>query len=110
MRPPIFVYEPNDLDVFESVEAAERYIEPIDVKNDEFTFFDSEGRVLNASVVIDTKGIERTVIDDTEDQFNKSELKRILVDFLMYLGYSESELSGLQLSQLVCESLKYQTR
>jgi hypothetical protein len=44
VRPPIFVWEPNDLSVFATVDAAERYIEPYDV--DVYEVYDAEGRKL----------------------------------------------------------------
>lgn len=44
MRPPIFVCEPNDLLVFESVESATSFTEPYDTDNG--VVYDAEGRLL----------------------------------------------------------------
>jgi hypothetical protein len=44
MRTPIFVWEPNDMAAFESVEEAESHTEPYDV--DEGVVYDAEGRLL----------------------------------------------------------------
>ena len=44
MRPPIFVWQPNELLVFDSVEWAEQWTEPYDV--DEGVVYDAEGRLL----------------------------------------------------------------
>jgi hypothetical protein len=44
MRPPIFLWEPNDLLVFDSVEKAEAFVEPPDVKAG--IAYDAEGRLL----------------------------------------------------------------
>ncbi|MUV14522.1 hypothetical protein [Noviluteimonas gilva] len=46
MRPPIIIDEHGDVSVFESVEAAARYIEPIDVRNNEYVAYDSAGYLL----------------------------------------------------------------
>jgi hypothetical protein len=47
---PVFADEHGDLSIFDSVEAMDRQIEAIDVENDEFEFFDAEGRRLAADV------------------------------------------------------------
>ena len=44
MRAPIFVWEPNDLIVFDSVERAEAWIEPYDVADR--VVYDADGRLL----------------------------------------------------------------
>lgn len=110
MKEPIIVTENGDIDIFESVEKAERYIEPIDVKTGDSVFYDSEGRILQASVIEDSRGIEKTVIEDGKEyRVNNSELKRILIDFLEYLDYPRHELEVMELSSLVKESLKFKT-
>jgi hypothetical protein len=53
MKPPIFLWEPNDLLVFNSAEAAEGWIEWQDV--DEGTVYDSEGRLLQLFLVEDPR-------------------------------------------------------
>ena|SRR5215204_1884251 len=108
MKPPIFVYEPADLSVFESIAAAELGVEPIDVRNNEFLYYDAEGRILEASVVTDERGIERTLITGS-DAFNKPGLKHALVEFFSALHYSRPELENMELFELVNESLKFTT-
>lgn len=110
MKEPIIVYENGSVDIFESVEKAELYIEPIDVKNNESVFYDSEGRLLKASVQEDQNGIERTVIEEDESHIiQTSELKSILKGYLSLLNYPQQELEEMELSQLVAESLKFKT-
>ena len=46
IKPPIIVDESGDTDVFETIEYAERYLEPIDVEEERFVAFDSTGRLL----------------------------------------------------------------
>ena len=52
MKTPIFAYEPNDLSAFSTKEAAEAYIEAIDVLDDVYPYvFDADGYLLDAVVV-----------------------------------------------------------
>ncbi len=46
MRPPIFVFAGGDVDIFESVEDAVRYIEWPSVVEERTVAYDSEGRLL----------------------------------------------------------------
>lgn len=112
MNKPIIYYETEDgsIIIFESVEKAERYIEPIDLKIGDSVFFDSEGRILEAYVVEDSRGIEKTVITDSnEENFDKTKLRQILIDFLEYLNYSSLELEKMELKEIVKESLNFKT-
>jgi hypothetical protein len=110
MKTPIFVYQPNDLCVFESVKAAERYVEPIDVKNNEYIFYDAEGAVLRAMVVKDFLGIERTEICEEPTQPDEpAELRKILSDFLTFVGHPKSDLEIMSLEDLVSKSQEHIT-
>lgn len=46
MRPPIIIDEHGDISIFQSVEDAARYIEPIDVRKNEYVAYDSSGFLL----------------------------------------------------------------
>ncbi|MBB1062172.1 hypothetical protein [Marilutibacter spongiae] len=46
MQPPIVVVESGDICVFPSVDAAARYLEPVDVRNGEYVAYDSAGFLL----------------------------------------------------------------
>jgi hypothetical protein len=46
MKAPIIVCENGDINIFDSKEDAESYMEPIDVENGEFIVFDAEGKTL----------------------------------------------------------------
>lgn len=115
MKPPIFVYEPADLSVFDEVWKAERYIEPPDVKEGIYFFYDSEGLVLESVVIKDDRGIEQCVIKKPQEEtYIPDKLKSIIIDNLECLGeiyprlnYSRSYLENLELRELVLESLKY---
>ena len=51
MRPPIIVHARGDVSIYESVDEAQRDVEAVDVRNGEYEFYDSEGRVLRGVVV-----------------------------------------------------------
>lgn len=110
MKEPIIIYENGALDIFDTRKRAELYLEPIDVENEEYIYYDSEGKILQAFVVKDSNGIDKIVITDGKtERYEEFELKRILIDFLNYLSYSKTELKQLSLNQLVKESLKFKT-
>ena len=46
MTPPIVIDEHGDVSFYASVEAAARALEPIDVKNNEYVAYDSQGYIL----------------------------------------------------------------
>jgi hypothetical protein len=46
MRPPIIIDEHGDITLFPSVETAARYVEPMDVRNNEYVAYDSAGFLL----------------------------------------------------------------
>ncbi len=50
MRPPFIVYELGDLELFQDVASMERYLEPIDIENNEYTVYDSEGRLVQLTI------------------------------------------------------------
>jgi len=91
MKPPIFIIENGDISVFESVAKAQLCLEPIDVKNDEYRGYDSEGRPL----AINTKNtkhtsffgwrcsVEKVEISATDEtSHGEGELKSILIDYI----------------------------
>lgn len=118
LKEPIYIYEEEALDVFETVEYAERYIEPPDVINDIFEGYDAEGRLLKFSVVkekrrfwglIDTVRIEAA--GDTPTHFKR--LACIIKLFLKNVTKNpipEDQIDAMTLEELVVESLKYTIR
>jgi hypothetical protein len=46
MRPPIVIDAHGDISLFPSVEAAARYVEPMDVRNNQYVAYDSAGFLL----------------------------------------------------------------
>lgn len=50
MKTPLFIDNNGDILVFESVQDAENWIEPIDVRNGEYEAFDAEGCLLRLTL------------------------------------------------------------
>lgn len=106
IKEPIFVYEPADLLVFETIWKAERYVEPCDAK-DSF-YFDAEGQILKVSIEKDIRGIEHTKISENDAaQYDKDELKQLIIDTLEYMNYSREELENTTFPELLKEILKF---
>jgi hypothetical protein len=105
LKPPIIIDESGDTDIFESVGNAERYLEPIDVENNMYTGYDSEGRLL---ALIPTHP-RVTITYAEQEPTHKNHLRKILVDFLMQLNFSENDLTDKSLQELIEISLKYKT-
>jgi hypothetical protein len=97
MRPPIFVWEPNDLLVFASVEAAERFVEPPDA--DAGVVYDAEGRLL----AFETDSRRTSLLERESAPTHQGELRRAIAEALLAVG---TEVDGsAPLEQLVAEAL-----
>jgi hypothetical protein len=103
IKPPIFLREGLDVLAYESTEAAERHIEPIDVVGDEI-IYDSEGRLLHMEVTSKNKVSIRTA---EAYPSHRSELRKALIGFLTYFGESEIWLANASLQDLVTKMMKY---
>lgn len=119
MKAPIFIYEPGDLLVFETLESARSYLEPADVKNTIARAFDAEGRKLSLSVATryvqrkvfglftKTVAYEEVVIDESQAQCVPNELKDVLIEFLSNpelpanIVEDRSKIEDLPLSELI---------
>lgn len=106
ITPPVIVDENGDIDVFDSVEAAELYLEPIDVEDDRFIAFDSVGRLLR---LLPTT--PRVTIESTEEFPNHAErLRELLIKFLKDCRSTDPNLSKLELREVVQKSLTFKTK
>jgi hypothetical protein len=88
MRPPIFADYKGDLCIFESVAAAERYIEPIDAQNQECAVFDADGRIL--AVFPDAPTTK--IMAPEPPRFDADHLAECLRRFLAAVGHSATDL------------------
>ena|SRR5690606_9792484 len=78
MQPPIFLDEHGDISLFASVEAAARYVEPVDVRNGEYAAYDSSGFLLKlvpAEQVVRISGY-------LSDQPHRDQLEQVLRSFV----------------------------
>lgn len=70
---PIIIDEHGDISIFLSVAEACDYLEPIDVKNNEYSAYDSEGRCLKLGIASEpTKGLFGRPSNKEKIQFNPS--------------------------------------
>jgi hypothetical protein len=78
MRPPIVIDEHGDISIFPSVELAARYMEPIDVRNNEYVAYDSAGVLLR---LVPTEPIV-SISGYLSDVQQSGQLERVLRSFL----------------------------
>ena len=107
IKPPIIVDGSGDTDVFDSIEAAAIYLEPIDVEEDiTLVAFDSTGRLLR---LLPTT--PQLTIEAAEEVPNHAEqVREILIKFLRRFHPTDPNLSNLTLPELVEKSLAFKTR
>lgn len=107
MRPPIIVDDNGDMVIFESLDEAQKYIEPTDVDSGDCLAFDSEGRLLRAEVVTRALILRRVRLQPAEQEPTHAGLLRSrLVEFFERLGHSRAELETEALEQLIVRGLK----
>jgi hypothetical protein len=107
MKLPIIVVESGDILFFTSLIIAERYLEPIDVRNNEYTAYDSEGRLLCLIPCENTVKIELA----EEKPTHADKLKEALLDFFTEVGFATDLLSQASLEELIREGLSnYETK
>jgi len=102
MEPPIILNENGDLSFFDSIRAAEEYIEPIDVRNNEYVAFDRTGRRLELRVVTRRGWLEQVEILEREDVASGAgDLREALYRYLPGLGSEQDEFERLSLDELI---------
>lgn len=106
VKAPIIVDENGDVNIFESIEDAERYLEPTDVENNEYTAYDSQGRLLRLIATHPRITIESAELEPS----HISQLHTILQRFLAYMGLSEAYLRNASSTELIKRLLEYKTR
>lgn len=108
MKPPIIVIGDGGPFIFESVGAAEGYVEPVDVLNNEYpAAYDSEGRLLRLTVREGWNPRVEIVPVETEPH-HAAELRQFIADYLATHHVAPPEqLSQATLDQLVAMFLKF---
>jgi hypothetical protein len=104
MDPPIFAWEPNDLVAFESVKAAERFLEP--EHGEVGTLWDSKGQRLRFRLHkphwwSSTVGADAWPLEPVDEEPQPEALREALVTVLALVGGDEEQLTQLPMSSLV---------
>lgn len=100
MKYPIIVNENGDVEIFNDAHVAAAYLEPIDIKDNRYEFFDAHGYRVDATIVSD--GVIRFRRRDPP-VFDACSLAEILRQFLSQCGYNVD--TG-ELGELVSETRK----
>jgi hypothetical protein len=101
---PVFLGESGDVLVFDSIEYAEHYIEPIDVINNEYVGYDSEGRLLEL-LVTDGTHVSMRAAECAPN--HSDDLRKMLIHFLESMGESLRWLSDASLPEIVAKMMKH---
>lgn len=86
IQDPIILHEHGDVSVFASVKDCEEYVEPIDVLNDEYDFFDAVGQKLIA--IVNHEEVQLTPLQPP--QYAEDTVASILRRYLSQVDPSES--------------------
>ena len=114
MKKPIIVNRQGDISIFESVEYAELYINPIDVKNKEYVVYDSEGNRLHLDIFKKeysyiygrTAASETVKINSIKKNSDcSSELYKLLINFFQETRVKVEENDLLSLRALIDKSV-----
>lgn len=115
MKEPIYIIDHGDVSVYEKVSDACFNLEAIDIVNQEYEGYDSEGRLLRLSVnnpKLDLWGREISIIIEPAEEVpsHVDQVRKMLIEYLDYFKYDKEWLSMASLEELVIESLNYKRR
>ena len=114
MKTPIIVNGHGDVSIFESVEHAEQYLEPVNVKNEKYVVYNGEGHLLQLEISQNellpifgkSEPIETVKISTSENTVDHSgELQKLLIDFFRETKISLQKIDLLSLRELVNEAV-----
>lgn len=100
--PPVIVDERGDVQPYPSVASAIRAVETVDVSNEEYAFYDSTGRVLEAQV---QKG-KISLVPTLRFESESVELRRRILQVLSLLGVADESLVSAPFRQLADRLLR----
>jgi hypothetical protein len=107
MKAPIIVVESGDILFFRSLSIAEHYLEPIDVRNNEYIAYDSVGRLLR---LVPCEHIVRIELAE-ENPTHADKLKEALLAFFTEVGFATDLLLQASLEELILDGLSnYETK
>lgn len=110
MKPPLFISESGDVSAYSTAEAAGSSVEAIDVKDNRYVAYDSEGRLLSLKIVPKKSkflflfefSIEFVVIEPAEEKpGHAKELQKVLTDFLIRIGSPKEWLEKASFEEIV---------
>jgi hypothetical protein len=105
MKKIYILNEHGDVNIFKSEKDMIDYVEPIDVENEEYEVFDSEGlkyRLYTKSFKND--GSVKIFLSST-GKYDKGKLKNILLDFLTKIDRSFKTKRSLELDDLINKTI-----
>jgi hypothetical protein len=116
MRPPIVVFVGGDVDIFESVEDAVRYIEWPSIVEERTAAYDSEGRSLKLEAPGERStgllGVKAysvnkpiTIASAEVEPSHQDELGRLLREFLERVGVAQESLENAALVELLAMAI-----
>lgn len=114
MKLPIILSENGDIMMFSSKEEACSYLEPIDIRNDEYLAYDAEGTPLNLGISNEEKSLFRVMkyrvpkvtIEEVQSRPSSSELRQKLLDYSHAVGVTIHD-NDISLSDLISMLKKY---
>jgi len=113
MNPPIVIIEGFDISVHPSADQVVKFLEPVDIKNGIYSAYDSDGYLLELSVIKAVKMqhfflfnwlsyYERVQIQDLNPKINRSdELVEKIIVCLKYKEKASENLEGIPLKELI---------
>ena len=112
IKAPIVVDNFGDLLIFSSIADAQRYLEPIDVRDKEYLAYDSEGRLLKLDVAIEKSDLRKipTLADGGEqivlrpaeaEPLHAAELQGKLIQYFAQVGEAGEWLRSATLDELI---------
>jgi hypothetical protein len=116
MITPIIVEESGNLMFFQTAAYAERYLEPIDVKNEEYKAYDAVGRQLTLGVAkkevrsfcgILKNTVEVVTVRDESGVDAAEELRKALLEYLEATGRLTKGLEGAALATLIEQAVQF---
>lgn len=106
MKYPLVIGEPNDWDIYDSLDAVQKQLEPIDVLEGVYIGYDREGRLLR---LIANDNFHRSPISVEYAEAtptHQAEMQAYLIRFFESIGASSSRLSQVTLPELI-EGLRH---
>ena len=108
MKPPITIDDHGDLDIFKTVEDAEKNVEPYEVRSGDLVAYDSEGRLLRGRIVKTWlfglgRGVKLELAEDVPH--HALALRQSLIEFLVELGEPGDVLETESLPELIARGI-----